>query len=183
MFFVTYLRRALQGRTRRAIFTALGLAVGVGLVITVSAASSGVWNAQARLSRALYGIGTDVTVTTPCQPGIDYDVDGTCTRNHTDDTLALLRLLLIVLSDRNCASACDTFSGAVTDLHPGFPAGTGISGMVSRHAGVYMRTDNSFLSLPAQHEPDANHETINGIGVAPGYYLRSDRPGVHRPRS
>ena len=62
MFF-TYLRRELGGRTRQAIFIALGLALGVGLVITVTAASAGVKNAQGTVLRALYGVGTDVTVT------------------------------------------------------------------------------------------------------------------------
>jgi putative ABC transport system permease protein len=64
MFFLTYLRRELRRRMRQAIFIALGLAVGIGLVITVLGASSGVKAAQAKVLRALYGIGTDVTVTT-----------------------------------------------------------------------------------------------------------------------
>jgi len=64
MFFLTYLRRELRRRMRQAIFIALGLAIGIGLVITVIGASSGVKAAQAKVLRALYGIGTDVTVTT-----------------------------------------------------------------------------------------------------------------------
>jgi putative ABC transport system permease protein len=64
MFFFTYLRRELRRRMRQAIFIALGLAVGVGLVITVIGASAGVKAAQAKVLRALYGIGTDITVTT-----------------------------------------------------------------------------------------------------------------------
>ena len=62
MFF-TYLRRELRRRMRQAIFIALGLALGVGLVITVTAASAGVKNAQGTVLHALYGEGTDVTVT------------------------------------------------------------------------------------------------------------------------
>ena len=62
MFF-TYLRRELGGRMRQASFIALGLALGVGLVITVTAASAGVKNAQGTVLHALYGVGTDVTVT------------------------------------------------------------------------------------------------------------------------
>jgi putative ABC transport system permease protein len=63
MFFLTYLRRELRRRMRQALFIALGLALGVGLVITVSAASAGVRKAQASVLSALYGVGTDVTVT------------------------------------------------------------------------------------------------------------------------
>ena len=62
MFF-TYLQRELRRRARQAIFIALGLALGVGLVITVTAASSGVKNAQADVLHSLYGVGTDITVT------------------------------------------------------------------------------------------------------------------------
>jgi putative ABC transport system permease protein len=40
----------------------LGLALGIGLVITVTAASSGVKTAQAKVLHSLYGVGTDVTV-------------------------------------------------------------------------------------------------------------------------
>src|SRR5256884_2659940 len=59
----TYLRRELRRRMRQAIFIALGLALGVGLVITVTAASAGVKNAQGTVLHALYGVGTDATVT------------------------------------------------------------------------------------------------------------------------
>jgi ABC-type antimicrobial peptide transport system permease subunit len=62
MFF-TYLRRELRRRIRQAVFIALGLALGVGLVITVTAASAGVKDAQGTVLHALYGVGTDVTVT------------------------------------------------------------------------------------------------------------------------
>ncbi len=63
MFFVTYLRRELRRRMRQAVFIALGLAVGIGLVVVVTAASSGVKKAQADVLSSLYGVGTDVTVT------------------------------------------------------------------------------------------------------------------------
>src|ERR1700683_2990011 len=62
MFF-TYLRRELRRRMRQAVFIALGLALGIGLVITVTAAASGVKTAQGSGLKALYGVGTDVTVT------------------------------------------------------------------------------------------------------------------------
>jgi putative ABC transport system permease protein len=64
-----YLRLELRHRMRQAIFIAAGLAVGVGLVITVSAAATGVRTAQAGVLHGLYGIGTDITVTRPWSPG------------------------------------------------------------------------------------------------------------------
>jgi ABC-type lipoprotein release transport system permease subunit len=62
MFF-TYLGRELRRRMRQAVFIALGLALGIGLVITVTAAATGVKNAQGSVLKSLYGVGTDATVT------------------------------------------------------------------------------------------------------------------------
>jgi ABC-type antimicrobial peptide transport system permease subunit len=61
--FGIYLWRELRRRMRQAIFIALGLAIGIGLVITVIAASAGVSASQGTVLHALYGVGTDVTVT------------------------------------------------------------------------------------------------------------------------
>jgi ABC-type lipoprotein release transport system permease subunit len=70
MFF-TYLRRELRRRMRQAVFIALGLALGIGLVITVTSAAAGVKNAQGTVLHALYGVGTDVTVTKTPTAGSD----------------------------------------------------------------------------------------------------------------
>jgi len=69
MFYFTYLRRELRRRMRQSIFIGLGLAIGIGLVITVLGASAGVKAAQDKVLRSLYGIGTDLTVTTPPRAG------------------------------------------------------------------------------------------------------------------
>ncbi len=61
--FITYLLRELRRRMRQAIFIAAGLALGVGLVITVTAASDGVSATQGTVLHSLYGVGTDMTVT------------------------------------------------------------------------------------------------------------------------
>ena len=68
MFFLTYLRRELRHRMHQAVLVALGLAVGIGLVVTVSAASAGVNKAEAGVLSAMYGVGTDVTITGPAPP-------------------------------------------------------------------------------------------------------------------
>jgi putative ABC transport system permease protein len=67
--FLTYLWRELRRRMRQAIFIAFGLALGIGLVITVTAASNGVKTAQGSVLHSLYGIGTDITVTTAAARG------------------------------------------------------------------------------------------------------------------
>jgi ABC-type antimicrobial peptide transport system permease subunit len=61
--FFTYLYRELRRRHRQAILTSLGLALGIALVVTVSAASGGVRDAQSQVLHSLYGVGTDMTVT------------------------------------------------------------------------------------------------------------------------
>jgi carboxyl-terminal processing protease len=78
---------------------------------------------------------------------------------------------LVVLTDRNCASACDAFSGAVKDLHLGSLVGTRTSGIVSGANSGYLLDDGSALAMPSKHELSADHELINGIGVAPDYHL------------
>jgi putative ABC transport system permease protein len=62
MMFFTYVYRELRRRHRQALLTALGLAVGVALVVTVTAYASGVHQAQNKVLSSLYGVGTDITV-------------------------------------------------------------------------------------------------------------------------
>lgn len=62
--FLTYLRSELRRRARQAALIACGLAVGVGLVIAVTGAAAGVSDAQRTVLHSLYGIGTDLTITT-----------------------------------------------------------------------------------------------------------------------
>lgn len=71
MFF-TYLRRELGRRRRQSLVVSIGLAVGIGLVLTVTSLASGVRTAQATVLHSLYGVGTDATVTqAAAQPGTD----------------------------------------------------------------------------------------------------------------
>ena len=55
--------RALRRRWKQSLVIALGLAVGIALVVTVSSAAAGVEVAQAQVLHSLYGVGTDMTVT------------------------------------------------------------------------------------------------------------------------
>lgn len=61
--FGIYLKRELGGRKKAALVVALGLALGIALVITVSSVSAGMTQAQDKVLKSLYGLGTDMTVT------------------------------------------------------------------------------------------------------------------------
>ena len=65
MFFLNYISAELRRRRGRTLLTALGLAVGVGLVATVTALSQGLDDAQDQVLRPLTGVGTDMTVSRP----------------------------------------------------------------------------------------------------------------------
>jgi carboxyl-terminal processing protease len=101
----------------------------------------------------------------------DCDVYDHCTGQRTDDSVPLLHLKLVVLTDRNCASACDAFSAAVKDLHLGMLVGDRTAGGVAGPARAYWLDDGSLLLMPARHALGPDHEVINDIGVAADYYV------------
>ncbi len=65
MFFLKYAFLELRRRRGRTILTALGLGVGVALVVMVSGLTTGLNNAQANVLKPLTGVGTDMSVTRP----------------------------------------------------------------------------------------------------------------------
>jgi ABC-type antimicrobial peptide transport system permease subunit len=67
VLYLRYIARELRRRRGRTILTALGLGVGVALVVTVSALSSGLDEAQSKVLSPLTGVGTDMSVTRPIQ--------------------------------------------------------------------------------------------------------------------
>jgi ABC-type antimicrobial peptide transport system permease subunit len=71
MFQLTYMLAELRRRRARTILTALGLAVGIALVITTNAVSSGLDDAQQKVLAPLTGVGTDMTVARPLTIGDD----------------------------------------------------------------------------------------------------------------
>ncbi len=65
LFYIRYIGAELRRRKGRTLLTALGLAVGVGLVVTVSALSNGLDDAQDEVLKPLTGVGTDMSVSRP----------------------------------------------------------------------------------------------------------------------
>ena len=103
--------------------------------------------------------------------GYSCPLSGGCTASYPDATVALLNLPLTVLTDRNCASACDAFSAAVKDLHLGTLIGTRTAGAASGQAQAFMLDDASLLELPAARWLGPDQEVVNTIGVAPDYVI------------
>jgi carboxyl-terminal processing protease len=95
---------------------------------------------------------------------------GRCISVRTDDSVPLMNLRLVALTDRKCASACDHFAAAVRDLQLGALVGTRTAGIVSGPAERYLFEDGSSIQLPKFYGLAANGEVINEIGVAPHYY-------------
>jgi carboxyl-terminal processing protease len=98
------------------------------------------------------------------------DVKGKCTPNRTNDSVELLNLPFVALTDRRCASACDSFTSSVKDLKLGTLVGTRTAGAVSGPGSVYVLNNGTALSLPKKHEIGANKEVVNTVGVAPDHY-------------
>lgn len=96
---------------------------------------------------------------------------GDCQAMRTDDTVELLGLPLVVLTDRGCASACEHFSSAIKDLGAGRLVGTRTAGVVSGPAQPYLLSDNTLLSFPATRHLGPDREVIDGIGVAPDHHV------------
>ncbi|MBJ7522280.1 MAG: ABC transporter permease, partial [Solirubrobacteraceae bacterium] len=67
MFYVQYAFAELRRRSGRTVLTALGLGVGVALVVCVGALSQGLDDAQEEVLRPLTGVGTDMSVTRPIE--------------------------------------------------------------------------------------------------------------------
>jgi len=76
VFYLSYMLCELRRRKGRTLLTAFGLAVGVGLVVTVTALSTGLDQAQATVLKPLTGVGTDMSVTRPISISISSSGSG-----------------------------------------------------------------------------------------------------------
>lgn len=103
--------------------------------------------------------------------GYECNYRGGCIVDHVGGTVPLVHLPLVLLTSRNCASGCEVFSSAIKDLHLGVVVGTRTAGIVAGPAYGYFLNDGSRLLLPLRHQFAADHERIDGIGVAPDYYI------------
>ncbi|MFF4268419.1 ABC transporter permease [Streptomyces sp. NPDC001536] len=96
--FGIYLKRELGRRKKAALVIALGLALGIALVITVNSVSAGMTQAQDKVLKSLYGLGTDMTVTkarsaptdnSSGRPNFEFDAQS----NDSDETQSSDRVM------------------------------------------------------------------------------------------
>jgi Periplasmic protease len=97
--------------------------------------------------------------------------DGGCEASRTDDSVELVGLPLVVLTDRGCASACEHFGSAVKDLRAGRLVGTRTAGAISGPAQPYLLRNNTVLTFPGRRHLGPNREVIDRIGVPPDHHV------------
>ncbi|MFF1724222.1 ABC transporter permease [Streptomyces sviceus] len=141
--FGIYLKRELGRRKKAALVIALGLALGIALVITVNSVSAGMTQAQDKVLKSLYGLGTDMTVTkarsaptsgSSGRPNFQFDANS----NDSDDTQSSDR----VMTQGGQALA----SGVVTKV----AAQKGVAGAVGALTLNVTKVDGSFTQGKAQ---------------------------------
>ncbi|WP_062429772.1 S41 family peptidase [Herbidospora daliensis] len=96
---------------------------------------------------------------------------GRCETGHTDDTVELVGLPLVVLVDRGCASACEHFSSAVKDHAAGLLVGVRTAGVISGPGQPFLLRDNTVLTFPTRRHLGPNREIVDRIGVAPHHFV------------
>jgi putative ABC transport system permease protein len=168
MFFMTYLRRELRRRMRQAVFIALGLALGVGLVITVAAASSGVKKAESGVLSALYGVGTDLTVTGsapgPPKPGSTSNND----QNSYGFEAGPNGQTEICYSNGECTSAAGKTIDQLTAPYSGISEpkvteAARLPGVTAAAGGITLTDNTTSFGGSSSSLPQSSSFTLDGV--------------------
>ena len=137
--FGIYLKRELGRRKKAALVIALGLALGIALVITVNSVSAGMTQAQDKVLKSLYGLGTDMTVTKAQSaptagssqgPNFKFDAKSSSETSQSSDRVRtqggqVLKSSLVakVAAQKGVADAVGTLSLNVTKVDGSFTQG------------------------------------------------------------
>ncbi|MER7680568.1 ABC transporter permease [Streptomyces sp. NPDC096934] len=138
--FGIYLKRELSRRKKAALVIALGLALGIALVITVDSVSAGMQQAQGKVLKSLYGLGTDMTVTkarpaatdsSSGRPKFDFDAKSDSSTKQSSDRVMTqggqsLKSSLVtrVAAQKGVSSAVGALTLNVTKVDGSFTRGT-----------------------------------------------------------
>ncbi|MFF2994684.1 ABC transporter permease [Streptomyces sp. NPDC057950] len=149
--FGIYLKRELSRRKKAALVIAMGLALGIALVITVDSVSAGMQQAQGKVLKSLYGLGTDMTVTkarpaatgsSSGRPKFDFDAKADSSTTQSSDRVMTqggqsLKSSLVteVAAQKGVSSAVGALGLNVTKVDGSFTRGTAKSSASSGSAG------------------------------------------------
>ncbi|MER5898517.1 ABC transporter permease [Streptomyces mirabilis] len=149
--FGIYLKRELSRRKKAALVIAMGLALGIALVITVNSVSAGMQQAQDKVLKSLYGLGTDMTVTkaqaapssnSSGRPKFDFDAKSSSSTKQSSDRVMTQggqslasSLVTKVSAQKGVASAVGALSLNVTKVDGSFTQGTAKSSTSSGSGG------------------------------------------------
>jgi len=161
MFFVTYLRRELGRRMGQAVVIALGLAVGVGLVVTVSAASAGTARAESGVLGVLYGAGTDVTVT-----GAVTTIRSGLASSQGQSLLMGRDGLEACTASGKCVSAAGKTLNGLDSTYSGISASkvaeaARLRGVAAAAGGIMLL--DQVITVPKNDVPQADGYTVYGV--------------------
>jgi putative ABC transport system permease protein len=193
--FGIYLKRELSRRKKAALVIAMGLALGIALVITVNSVSAGMQQAQDKVLQSLYGLGTDMTVTkarsapTGTQsgrPSFDFDASSNdSTETQSSDRVTTqggqtLKSALVtkVAAQKGVATAVGALSLNVTKVDGSFTQGKAKTDTSSSSSsagqggpGGGQGNNNSGSTAPPEIQGggasfDVNSYSVMGVDVA-----------------
>ncbi|MFD6998124.1 ABC transporter permease [Streptomyces mirabilis] len=149
--FGIYLKRELSRRKKAALVIAMGLALGIALVITVNSVSAGMQQAQDKVLKSLYGLGTDMTVTkaqaapssnSSGRPKFDFNAKSSSSTKQSSDRVMTQggqslasSLVTKVSAQKGVASAVGALTLNVTKVDGSFTQGTAKSSTSSGSSG------------------------------------------------
>ncbi|MEU9289007.1 ABC transporter permease [Streptomyces sp. NPDC048275] len=150
--FGIYLKRELSRRKKAALVIAMGLALGIALVITVNSVSAGMQQAQDKVLKSLYGLGTDMTVTkaqtaptgnSSGRPQFDFDAQSSDSSKTQSSDRVMTQggqslassLVTKVASQKGVSSAVGALSLNVTKVDGSFTQGEAQSSTTQQQGG------------------------------------------------
>ncbi|MFF3888045.1 ABC transporter permease [Streptomyces sp. NPDC001914] len=149
--FGIYLKRELSRRKKAALVIAMGLALGIALVITVNSVSAGMQQAQEKVLKSLYGLGTDMTVTkaqtapsgnASDRPKFDFDAKSSGSKEQSSDRVMTqggqtLKSSLVteVAAQKGVSSAVGSLSLNVVKVNGSFTQGKAKSSTSNSQGG------------------------------------------------
>ncbi|MDX3753934.1 ABC transporter permease [Streptomyces sp. AK02-04a] len=182
--FGIYLKRELSRRKKAALVIAMGLALGIALVITVNSVSAGMQQAQDKVLKSLYGLGTDMTVTkaqaapsgtSSGRPKFDFNAKSSSSTKQSSDRVMTQggqslasSLVTKVSAQKGVASAVGALSLNVTKVDGSFTQGTAkssTSGGSSRQGGPGGSSTGAPQVQGGGASFDVNSYSVAGVDV------------------